>query len=287
MCLPGIAISMVVAVLAALVATVIGQAPGVAGDVPPRRDRRQRHVRRPRGVDGVVDPQRRGRADDQPAGLHAADGRHVRRSLPERAQEYVALTPGGALDALARLSWGARRRRARRRDRGRRCGPPGRLDRAALDAMGAACVDPPRLATMKLPGLRRTSVEWVDLYTRQTLLALLLADRWSSCSSAATATSPRSTPARWPPWWSSPSAVLAVGTWAQRAVPTPGPRSRTDADASGAAPCAPSAWRRRRGRHPARGPAHGRAGDGLGRASCYSLSGLRDRRHLGRARSSC
>ena len=29
------------------------------------------------------------------------------RALPERAQEYVALTPGGALDALARLSWGA------------------------------------------------------------------------------------------------------------------------------------------------------------------------------------
>jgi hypothetical protein len=31
----------------------------------------------------------------------------VGRGLPERAQEYVALTPGGALDSLARLSWGA------------------------------------------------------------------------------------------------------------------------------------------------------------------------------------
>ena len=68
----------IVALLAALVATVMGQAPGspatyllaaIGGSV---------HVRRPGGVDGVVDPQRRGRADDQPAGLHAADAGDVR-----------------------------------------------------------------------------------------------------------------------------------------------------------------------------------------------------------------
>ncbi len=69
---------------------------------------------------------------------------------------------------------------------------------------------------MKLPGLRRTPVEWVDLYTRQTLLALLwlavlflligasnVADVNAGAMAALVAIA---------------VAVLAVGTWALRAV---------------------------------------------------------------------
>lgn len=107
MCLPGIAISMVVAVLAALIATAIGQPPAspltyllaaIGGSV----------LCAALAV-WTASWTRNAEAAQMTAlpvfmllmlGMFA-------RSLPEAAQDYIALTPGGALDALARLSWGA------------------------------------------------------------------------------------------------------------------------------------------------------------------------------------
>lgn len=107
MCLPGVAISLVVAVLAALVATVIGHAPGspatyllaaVGGSV----------LCAALAV-WTASWTRNAEAAQMtslPVFMLLTVGL-AGRGLPERAQEYVALTPGGALDALARLSWGA------------------------------------------------------------------------------------------------------------------------------------------------------------------------------------
>ena len=107
MCLPGIAISITVAVLAALVATVLGHAPGspatyllaaVGGSV----------LCAALAV-WTASWTRNAEAAQMtslPVFMLLMLGMFG-QSLPERAQEYVALTPGGALDALARLSWGA------------------------------------------------------------------------------------------------------------------------------------------------------------------------------------
>ena len=106
MCLPGIAISLVVAALAAVVATVIGHAPGspatyllaaVGGSV----------LCAALAV-WTASWTRNAEAAQMtslPVFMLLTVGMFG-RALPEQAQEYVALTPGGALDALARLSWG-------------------------------------------------------------------------------------------------------------------------------------------------------------------------------------
>lgn len=107
MCLPGVAISLVVAVLAALVATAIGHAPGspatyllaaIGGSV----------LCAALAV-WTASWTRNAEAAQMtslPVFMLLMLGMFG-RGLPERAQDYVALTPGGALDALARLSWGA------------------------------------------------------------------------------------------------------------------------------------------------------------------------------------
>jgi ABC-2 type transport system permease protein len=107
MCLPGVAISMTVAVLAALVATAIGHAPGspatyllaaVGGSV----------LCAALAV-WTASWTRNAEAAQMtslPVFMLLMAGMFG-QSLPEKAQEYVALTPGGALDSLARLSWGA------------------------------------------------------------------------------------------------------------------------------------------------------------------------------------
>ena len=77
MCLPGIAIAMVVAALAAAGRDRHRTPARVAGDLLPGSSRWQRHVRRTSRVDCIVDPQRRGGTDDKHAGLHAVGGRHV------------------------------------------------------------------------------------------------------------------------------------------------------------------------------------------------------------------
>jgi ABC-2 type transport system permease protein len=107
MCLPGIVIALVVAVLAALVATAVGHAPGspatyllaaLGGSVLcaalavwtaswTRNAEAAQMTSLPVLMLLIV-------------GL-------LGRAVPKGAQEYVALTPGGALNALARLSWGA------------------------------------------------------------------------------------------------------------------------------------------------------------------------------------
>ncbi len=107
MCLPGIAIAMVVAALAALVATAIGHPPEspatfflaiLSGSVMC-------------GALAVWTASWTRNAEaaqmtSMPVFTLLAVGM-VGRVVPEGAREYVALTPGGALDALARLSWGA------------------------------------------------------------------------------------------------------------------------------------------------------------------------------------
>lgn len=69
---------------------------------------------------------------------------------------------------------------------------------------------------MKLPGLRRTQVEWVDLYTRQTLVALL----WLTVIVLLIGALPvaRVNASAMTALVVIAAAVLGVGTWAQRAV---------------------------------------------------------------------
>lgn len=69
---------------------------------------------------------------------------------------------------------------------------------------------------MKLPGLRRTQVEWVELYTRQTLLALL----WLTVLVLLIGALPvaRVNAAAMTALVVIAAAVLGAGTWAQRAV---------------------------------------------------------------------
>ena len=107
MCLPGLAVSLVIAALAAVVGSVIGQAPespatyilaAVGGSV----------LCAALAV-WTASWTRNAEAAQMtslPVFMLLAVGMFG-RALPEQAQEYVALTPGGALDALARLSWGA------------------------------------------------------------------------------------------------------------------------------------------------------------------------------------
>lgn len=107
MCLPGIAISLLVAILAALVATVIGHAPGspatyllaaVGGSVM--------CAALAVWTASWTRNAEAAQMTSLPVFMLLMVGL-VGRGLPERAQEYVTLTPGGALDSLARLSWGA------------------------------------------------------------------------------------------------------------------------------------------------------------------------------------
>lgn len=107
MCLPGVAISLVVAVLAAVVASVIGNPPGSPGT----------YLLAATGGSVMcaalavwTASWTRNAEAAQMTSLPVFMLLMVAmfaRALPERAQEYVALTPGGALDSLARLSWGA------------------------------------------------------------------------------------------------------------------------------------------------------------------------------------
>lgn len=77
---------------------------------------------------------------------------------------------------------------------------------------------------MKLPGLRRTPVEWVDLYTRQTLLALLwLAVLFLLIGASNVAQVNAGAMAA---LVAIAVAVLAVGTWVLRAVSDAWPREQ-------------------------------------------------------------
>lgn len=107
MCLPGIAISLAVAVLAAIVATALGHAPGspatyvlaaIGGSIM--------CAALAVWTASWTRNAEAAQMTSLPVFMLLMVGMFG-RSLPERAQEYVALTPGGALDALARLSWGA------------------------------------------------------------------------------------------------------------------------------------------------------------------------------------
>ena len=107
MCLPGIAIAMVVAALAALVTTALGHPPGspatyllaaLGGSVLCA------------GLAVWTASWTRNAEAAQMTSLPVFTLLTVGmlgRVVPEGAREYVALTPGGALDALARVSWGA------------------------------------------------------------------------------------------------------------------------------------------------------------------------------------
>jgi ABC-2 type transport system permease protein len=107
MCLPGIAIAMVVAALAALAATAIGHPPespatymlaALGGSVLCA------------ALAVWTAAWTRNAEAAQMTSLPVLTLLMVGmlgRALPDDAQEYVELTPGGALDALARLSWGA------------------------------------------------------------------------------------------------------------------------------------------------------------------------------------
>ena len=107
MCLPGIAIAMVVATLAAFVATVLGHPPGspatyavaVLGGSVMCAALAVWTASWTRNAEAA-------QMTSLPVFTLLMAGM-VGQAVPEGAREYVALTPGGALDALARLSWGA------------------------------------------------------------------------------------------------------------------------------------------------------------------------------------
>ena len=107
MCLPGMAIATTVAILAVLVATLIGHGPSSPATYLLA------------AVGGTVlcaalaawtaswtRNSEAAQMTSLPVLMLMMAGMFG-RALPERAQEIVALTPGGALDQLARLSWGA------------------------------------------------------------------------------------------------------------------------------------------------------------------------------------
>lgn len=107
MCLPGVAISLAVAVLAAVVATILGHAPAspatfllaaVGGSVmcAALAVWTASWTRNAEAAQMTSLPV-----------LMLLTAGLLGPGLPERVQEFAALTPGGALDALARLSWGA------------------------------------------------------------------------------------------------------------------------------------------------------------------------------------
>lgn len=131
---------------------------------------------------------------------------------------------------------------------------------------------------MNLPGLRRTPVEWVDLYTRQTLVGLLwltvvflligstqVADVNPGAMAAVVAIA---------------AAVLAVGTWAQRAVSDAWPQEHPTPTRPVLAMCAVGAV----GAAVAATLPEDPRLTGLSIVwvgVVYSLAGLRNRRHLG------
>jgi two-component system sensor histidine kinase DesK len=131
---------------------------------------------------------------------------------------------------------------------------------------------------MNLPGLRRTPVEWIDLYTRQMLLVML----WLSVLVllvGATSVA-RVNPAAMVSLVVIAVAMLAVGTWAQRAVSDAWPGEQPTPTRPLLGMCVVGAL--------AAGLAAGLPEDprlaGLSMVwatMAWSLSGLRDRRHLG------
>jgi two-component system, NarL family, sensor histidine kinase DesK len=131
---------------------------------------------------------------------------------------------------------------------------------------------------MHVPGLNRTSVEWVDLYTRQTLLGLLWATVGVLLVSATSV-------ARANTYAMAALVVIAVlmlgvGTWAQRAVSNAWPGKQATPTRPVLLMCTASAM--------CTGlaavlPTDARLA-GLAMvwaATTWSLSGLRNRRHLG------
>jgi ABC-2 type transport system permease protein len=107
MCLPGVAIAMVVAALAALVATAIGHPPGspvtylvaALGGSVLCAALAVWTASWTRNAEAA-------QMTSMPVFTLLAVGM-LGSVVPEGAREYVALTPGGALDVLARVSWGA------------------------------------------------------------------------------------------------------------------------------------------------------------------------------------
>jgi ABC-2 type transport system permease protein len=106
MCLPGIAIAMFVAALAALVATAVGHPPAspviylvaVLGGSVMCAALAVWTASWTRNAEAA-------QMSSMPVFTLLAIGM-LGPVVPEGAREYVALTPGGALDALARVSWG-------------------------------------------------------------------------------------------------------------------------------------------------------------------------------------
>jgi ABC-2 type transport system permease protein len=106
MCLPGIAIAMVVSVLAALVATAVGHPPGspatylmaVLGGSVMCAALAVWTASWTRNAEAA-------QMTSMPVFTLLVVGM-LGGVVPEGAREYVALTPGGALDTLARVSWG-------------------------------------------------------------------------------------------------------------------------------------------------------------------------------------
>ena len=107
MCLPGIAIAMVIAALAAIVTTAIGHPPespatymlAVLGGSAMCAALAVWTASWTRNAEAA-------QMTSLPVFVLLMVGM-IGQAVPEGAREYVALTPGGALDALARLSWGA------------------------------------------------------------------------------------------------------------------------------------------------------------------------------------
>lgn len=107
MCLPGIAIAMVVAAFAALVAAAVGHAPGspvtyllaVLGGSVMCAALAVWTASWTRNAEAA-------QMTSMPVFTLLAVGM-LGQVVPDDAQEYVAFTPGGALDALTRVSWGA------------------------------------------------------------------------------------------------------------------------------------------------------------------------------------
>lgn len=130
---------------------------------------------------------------------------------------------------------------------------------------------------MKLPSLRRTPVEWVDLYTRQTLLALLWLTVIFLLVGAANVA--RVNAGAMAVVVAIAVVVLAVGTWAQRAVSDAWPGEQPTPTRPVLAMCGVSAI----GVGAAALLPEDPRMSGLGIiwvGVVYSLSGLRNRRHL-------
>ena len=131
---------------------------------------------------------------------------------------------------------------------------------------------------MNLPSLRRTPVEWIDLYTRQTLLALL----WFTVLVLLLGATPVASEnaAAMAVLVVIAVVVLAVGTWAQRAVATAWPGEQPPPTQPVVVMCAVGAA----GAAAAASLPPDPRLTGMSMvwvAMVWSLSGLRDRRLLG------